>query len=1334
MGNVKYGFLHTHSDGSIRDSAMTVHKLVAKAREMGAPAVALTDHGNMINYIDFLTECGDDIKPIVGVEAYVEEGSEGRKHLILMATDYQGFQAISLAVSRSNERVEKMGPLTFPRMNKQILTECFGPGTPGHEHVIATSACVSGVLASIMFLNKGMENKLEKLRKRQEKYTSPESESFKKDNEKLEEIKNRLSEISEKVKELKKLAGKSTSTLEKRVQKNLESPGKYPEAEKELEKLLKSKEDAAKQLEELLQEKSQLEPDFNYLKKVVKNTSSEIQKWLVVEESVDKLLQNKIKDSEIDKVIMDEARWYQDTFGTGYFYIELQYHGLPDEKKAMTKLAELSDILDIPVCIANDAHMPDNSADSVLARAVVRATAFDRWEEPTNADRELYFKTDEELKAKLMEIIPEEKVEEGFENIGKIVSMCNIKMPEEKHYPKFKTPDGSTSAEYLRKMTYDRIYTRYTPEEFDEEHRKRMEHELNVMISMGYADYHCIVEDMLRYARAAGKLNLEDPEEEKIALSFDTEKIEDYVKDRAGECVGPGRGSAAGSIVCYIIGITNIDPIKYGLLFERFLNPERVSMPDIDCDIETNVRPYVIQYVRHKYGQASVCGIMNRVKNSGKAAIRTAGRVYGMKTKGDSTAYLSIISEVGKKAVDLSQDELHVNVSEIREELAESFSENPEALEIIRYAAAIDGTLASIGQHAAGVIITDGAPVSSYVPLVYSMKNKIMLTQCDMVQAEIIGLLKVDFLGLNNLTIITETVKQIQKSKGIKINMDTLPFEQEVFENIFSKAMTNSIFQFESAGMKNMLRNFKPESIFDLTLLVAMYRPGPLQFLDDVIAVKNGRKEVTYLTPELRPILSATYGSITYQEQVQEIFRELAGYSLGQADLVRRAMSKKKEKVLAAEREAFLHGDETRNIPGCIANGIAESAANELFDEMTEFAKYAFNKSHAACYAVVAYQTAWLKYHYPAEYMTAVLNNVDFDKYAGLFADLRQMRIQVLVPDINRSDLSFTIEDSKKIRFGLAKIKGLGKSVLGIALERNQNGAYNSIGDFAVRAEPDKKALEALTESGALDNFCDNRLAVFQMLDAIKPDIKKLKDQRKKMAAAIDAKKAEAYREKAEATMGKLLAVKPDLDICENPLEKLLKERKLLGDFVSGHPLDHYAAPSKLGAIEIGKALMMDSGRKISVTGIISDFRVRNRRADGANFGVFKIRDKTGEIESCCFTKQFPDNKKNLYNDAVVKIDGRLMEDSKDPEKRKISVDKATILSPLKNVIVIFAKDIDDWEQNVKNKAKTYVAQNGNPTRVYDLMMDEYRICDLLVTPSIVNDTAIKAGMTNMRI
>lgn len=1333
MSEIKKGILHCHSDESIRDSAMTVEELVKRAKELGAPAVALTDHGSMTGYIKFINECGDDIKPIVGVEAYVEENNEGRRHMILMACDYQGFQAIAKAVSKSNERAVKMEALSFPRMNKDIITECFGENSPGHGHVIATSACISGILASLIFVNDRLEEKIDKMKKKQADLTSPESNAYKADSEKLEILLSKEKQISSEIRELKKLISKSTITLEKRVQKNKEVPGKYPDAEKALEEALNEKEKAKQLIAKKEKELSEVTKDIPLLKEVVKRAKKEITKWEAVQETIDELEVQKIKSDDIDSVLVKEAKWYENTFGKGYFFIELQNHGMEREKIAYQKLAELSDILDIPVVISNDAHIPDKSYESILARAIMKTTAFDKWEDPTESDKELYIKTDEELISKISEIIPREKVMEGYENIGRIVDMCNIQFPNEKHYPKFIPPDGMTPAEYLKKITYDRIYTRYTPEEFDEEHRARMEHELDVIIKMGYADYHCLVEDMLRYARAAGKLNLNDPDEEKLALSFDIEKIEKKVKNRAGECVGPGRGSAAGSIVCYIIGITNIDPIKYGLLFERFLNTERVSMPDIDCDIETNVRPYVIQYVRHKYGQNAVCGIINRVTNSGKAAIRTAARVYGIRMKNKSTEYNNLIDEIGKKITELAPDELHINIKNIKDDLMEFFSDNRDASEIIKYASLIEGTVASIGQHAAGIIITDGNPVSDYVPMIYSHKNKIMMTQCDMTQAEQIGLLKVDFLGLNNLTIITETVKEIQKNSGKYIDMDKLPFESAVFKEIFSKAMTNSVFQFESIGMKNMLKNFKPDSIFDLILLVAMYRPGPLQFLEDVIAVKNGRKEISFLTPKLKSILESTYGSITYQEQVQEIFKQLAGYSLGQADLVRRAMSKKKEKVLQAEREAFLHGDPERNIKGCVANGISEEVANTLFDEMTEFAKYAFNKSHAACYAIVAYQTAWLKYHYPVEYMKSVLNNVAFDKYPGLFDDLRSMRIPILIPDINKSDMDFSIED-KKIRYGLSKIKGLGNSVQNVVTEREVNGVYKSLSDFIYRCCPSKTIYETLTETGAFDSFCANRLAVINMESDVLNIVKAIKKANKDLSTEIDDTKKDKILKRRKGYIDKLNTLEPDNDICENELVKLLTEKEYLSDFVSSHPLEHYPSPEKIGAIPIEKAINMRPGFNFSVMGMITDFKMRNRKKDGAEMGFFKLEDKTGVLDICSFTDCYEKYKKNIYDDAVVKINGNMMIDKTHPDKKKFSASSVVIISPLKNVIIVSVKDVDDWMMHKLNIVKTYVSKNGNPLIIYDKFTDELRRSDLFVSPSIVEDEELTAKMTKMRM
>lgn len=1230
MSKVKYGILHCHTEQSMRDSVMSVETLVKRAKELGAPAIALTDHGAMFGYIDFIKACKEqEINPIVGVEAYVEEESEGQKHLILMAKDYQGLQALMKAVSESNTRIVKKGSRSFPRMNKKILEKHFGPESLGHGHVIATSACLSGVLAAVLLTNTSL---------------------------------------------------------------NQESKLFYIE-----QKALADQEKAMKKLEEKKQEKknSQIESyDRNY--------------------------------ERLEQALEREASWYQELFGKGDFYIELQYHGMETEKQVMTKLAGLSERLSIPVCIANDVHIPSKAEDDILARAIIRTTAFDKWEDPTEAEKELYLKTDEELIEKLSEILPQDKVIEGYNNIGKIASQCHLELPKEKHYPKFVSPDGSNSEEYLRKMAYAGIPKRY-PKGFQD--YKRLEHELNVICDMGYADYHCIVEDFLRYARAAGKLDLTKPEQQKLALSFNIDAIEKYTKHMAGECVGPGRGSAAGSLVCYLIGITNIDPLKYGLLFERFLNPERVSMPDIDCDVESNLRSYVIQYVKHKYGQNAVCGILTRSRETGKSAIRTAGRVVGIQKRRDSAFYLDYANEAAKRAVEFSGTEQNIDLKAIRLQLEDAFRQNSVALEIIRYAILIENCISHTSQHAAGVIITDGQPVDEYIPLMYSEKNQIMMSQCDMIQTEEAGLLKIDFLGLNNLTIITETLRQVHKSTDIMIDMDQIPFnEKEVFEVIFSHAMTNSVFQFESSGMKKLLRSFKPETIFDLILLVAMYRPGPMQFLENVIDVKQKKKKAAYLTPELEPILANTYGSIAYQEQVQEIFKQLGGYSLGQADLVRRAMSKKKEKVLAAEKISFLYGDAKRNISGCIANGIKEDIAEKLFHEMMDFAKYAFNKSHAACYAVVAYQTAWLKYHYPKEYMKAVLNHTKFEKIPGLISDLRTMQIHVHTPDINCSKIGFSIHDNS-LFFGLGSVKGLGESVSGIIEEREKNGIYQSIADFVIRTNGEKKVLEYLVDSGAFDGFYSNRSAIKNLMPAYIKEMKKVKHYRKKMEDQNDPKRMIYYQEKLDAAIKKIWDLRPDLSICEDEFVKLKKEKERLGVFVSKHPMELFASPEKSGAVSIARALTFPKKTKVSIIGILSDLKICFRKKDGAEMGFFELNDLSGQIGVCCFADSYLDYKEQLYEDAVIKITGEIMEDSYNERKKKVSVLQVSSLRVHKKTIFIYVNGVHELEEGLWNRITPYVSQNGNPVLIYDLVMDEVRQCELMVSPEILQEKGLRTSL-----
>lgn len=1342
MSEIKLGILHCHTDNSIRDSVMSVQTLVERAKELGAPAVALTDHGSMTGYIQFMKKCSKEgIKPILGVEAYVEEENEGRKHLILMAKDYVGFQALIKAVSESNTRLIKVGTLAFPRMNKKMLRKHFGPGSNGHGHVIATSACVSGVLSHIILANASITESVNAIKEQRDEHESPASASYQKNKTTLGDLQKTQKELSAEISALKKKASRSLIAME---QKYLNAPAgseKQLAAKEVYDAAYRERAEADDLLAKKRSEKESIDFRVKTLNNIVKQMEKSIIQWQKYQDKIDAIERNYISDDEVDKTLRAEAEWYRDTFGQGDFYIELQYHGMKEEKRVMVRLAQLSDELGIPACIANDAHIPRRTGDDALARAIIRATAFDKWEDPNAYDRELHIKTDEELIAKLSEILPPDKIQEGYRNIGEIAEKCNLVIPEGNHYPKFETPDGSTPEEYLRKMAYAGIQKRY-PDGFND--WERLEHELDVICSMGYAGYHLIVEDLLHYARVAGKLDLEDSKQRTLALFFDVDAIEKYTEHMVGECVGPGRGSAAGSLVCYAIGITNIDPLKYGLLFERFLNPERITMPDIDCDIESRVRPYVVEYVKHKYGAHSVCGISTKGTLTGKAAILTASHMYALQKTGDTTAYLYISDEVSKKAVELSDDELHISLKKIREKLCQAFKDNAVALEIFRYAVLIEGCISQIGMHAAGIIITDGKPVDDYVPLIYNVKNNIMTTQCDMNESEEIGLLKIDFLGLRNLTIITDAVRDIYKNTGIAIDMDNIPYDDEaVFREIYSKAMTNSIFQVESPGMKKMLENFGPDNIHDLILLIATFRPGPMQYLPNIIAVKRGEKNVTYLTEKLEPILRNTYGSTVYQEQVQEIFKQLAGYSFGQADIVRRAMSKKKDDVLAAERNSFLHGDPERNIAGCVANGISERTANQLFDEMTDFAKYAFNKSHAACYAVVSYQTAWLKLHYPREYMKAVLNSSPFDKVPGLVMDLRTMGIEVKAPDINHSKLGFSLMDNA-ILFGLGTIKGLGDSVNLVITEREKNGYYQSLSDFVIRTNGQKKILECMTNSGAFDAFCENRAAIADLIPEYLKHVKKIKDYQKKLVDAFEAKKIANYQAKVSEYKQKIMDLSPDITLCENGLERLKKEKECLGVFVSRHPMELFPLPEKNKAIPIIDAYKASRRQEIKVTGIISDFEVKHRRKDGAPMGFFNLSDLSGQIEVCCFTDPYAQYQSLLAEDEVVQIIGELMEDQENPDRKKLSIKKFSgtgrnaagncvkKLKPQKETVIIYVEGVEVLEEGLWNLITPYISQNGNPVKIYDLCFSQYRNCDFLISPTIIQDPAIHASVMNI--
>lgn len=1044
--------LHVHSMFSENDSTHTPDEIVKYAKSLGEKNITLTDHGTLLGIDDFM-EAGEKygINTIPGIETYLEN----RAHLLLIAKDYVGFQAISRALRDAEEEKEnaqqdkskKKKPV--PIMTEEILEHYFH----GNEHVIATSACVSGPIAKILLVNYFLKKKAEKKLKKLDQLT-----------------------IYHKQYENAYMLYKNAADKEKGLKKELTHWKQY--TKKQYTDQLKKEKNAADTLEQqkTVQEKETkvalaykqiqlLDKEIDTWKKSRKTYKKQVDTLKAKNDRYIQLKKQKI-DYESEDAVYERAKSQLLKLKSIFpnFYVELQYHGLEMEQIAEPLLLRLAKETDTPIIASNDVHIlrPEDAE----ARQIVRFNYFDRHEE--NVDRTLYMKTEEELMHGLCEILPKTDVQKAIENL-QVLEECHVLFPEENHYPKC---DIDLSFTELLEQAKGKI------PEWNEDYESRLQREVQVITTMGYVDYHLVVRDYCEMIRKLGCV----PKKELKNIPRDFSKLDDWLKKkgfRTGVGVGPGRGSAAGSLVCYLLGITNIDPLKYNLLFDRFLNPERVTMPDIDTDVKTSLRPIIIQYLKWKYGEKAVCSIMTKMKYAAKAAIRMVGRDRASelypndeeKRKKYLYQHSYPLSDVVQKGQTLAQAETN---------FAQVFSQDPEKKLLWNRAKLIEGKLSSTSVHAGGVVISDNGDINEYVPLSWREEKQVWAAQCDMVQVEKKGLLKMDLLGLLMLDCISDCLQIIERVRGKVIDINNIPFEDEVFREIYAKGNTNSIFQFESVGMKSMLRRFQPSCFEDLITLIAMFRPGPMDFIDNVIDVKHGKKPLKYETPELEPILKTTYGAIVFQEQVMQIFQSLAGYSLGQADLVRRAMSKKKEEKLKQERKAFIYGDSERKISGCVQNGICEKIANHLFDEMLDFAKYAFNKSHAAAYAVVSYQTAWLKYHYPAEYLCAMFSNKEVEEYQPIYEDCYRYGIEILPPDINQSCYEFTIED-EKIRYGFCGIKGVGEedSVQGIITKRTKirtEDSYASVHDFLEWNNTIKKnLLECLINAGCFDTFYRNR-------------------------------------------------------------------------------------------------------------------------------------------------------------------------------------------------------------------------------------------------------------------
>ena len=901
---------------------------------------------------------------------------------------------------------------------------------------------------------------------------------------------------------------------------------------------------------------------------------------------------------------------YQDIFGEGNFFLELQDHGMPEQRLVNQSLLRMSQETGIELVATNDVHYTyaeDEKPHDILLCLQTGKKLKDE-DRMRYEGGQYYIKSEEEMR----ELFP--YALQALQNTQRIADRCQVEIEfGVTKLPKYDVPEGYTSWEYLKKLCYDGLAARYP--DAGVQLKERLEYELSTIRSMGYVDYFLIVWDFINYAR--------------------TQDI----------MVGPGRGSAAGSIVSYCLGITSIDPIKYQLLFERFLNPERVSMPDIDVDFCFERRQEVIDYVVRKYGEDRVVQIVTFGTLAAKGVIRDVGRVMDL-----PYGYVDSIAKMIPGELNITLD----RALTMNPELKKLYQEDEQVRELIDMSRRLEGLPRHTSMHAAGVVIGQKA-IDEFVPLSLGSDGSVT-TQFTMTTLEELGLLKMDFLGLRTLTVIQDAEKLASKSAGREINVDAIDYDDKAVLNSIGTGKTDGVFQLESAGMKSFMKELKPQSLEDIIAGISLYRPGPMDFIPKYIKGKNHPELITYDCPQLEHILAPTYGCIVYQEQVMQIVRDLAGYTLGRSDLLRRAMSKKKGDVMQKERQNFVYGNPEENVPGCIANGIDEKTANQIYDEMIDFAKYAFNKSHAAAYAVVAYQTAWLKYYYPVEFMAALMTSVidNSGKVSEYIYTCRQMGIEILPPDINKGVGNFSV-DNGRIRYGLAAIKSIGRPVIeAIIKEREAAGEFKTLKDFIERLsgkEVNKRTIESFIKSGAFDSLGGTRkqfmVIYLQVMDQVN------RERKYSMTGQMSLFDMVSDDQKAEFDI-------PLPNVGEYEKEtKLAFEKEVLGIYLSGHPLEEYEDKWKKNITrttlefqldeETGRAKVHD-GAKETVGGMITAKTIKYTKNNKV-MAFLTLEDLAGSVEVIVFPKDYEKNQQYLEEESKVFIRGRVSEEDEADSK-----------------------------------------------------------------------------------
>ena len=942
---------------------------------------------------------------------------------------------------------------------------------------------------------------------------------------------------------------------------------------------------------------------------------------------------------------------YQDIFGKGNFFLELQDHGIPEQQNVNQQLLKMHRETGIDLVATNDVHYTlaeDAQPHDVLLCLQTGKKLADE-DRMRYEGGQYYVKSPEEME-RLFPYAPE-----ALENTHKIAQRCHVEIEfGVTKLPKFDVPEGYTSWEYLNELCFRGLEERYQPA--TEELKERLNYELSTIRNMGYVDYFLIVWDFIKYARDHDIM------------------------------VGPGRGSAAGSLVAYTLGITQLDPIRYDLLFERFLNPERVSMPDIDVDFCFERRQEVIDYVRRKYGDDCVVQIVTFGTLAARGVIRDVGRVMDL-----PYAQVDTIAKMIPQELNITIDK----ALQMNPELKKVYEAQKEIHDLIDTAKRLEGLPRHTSMHAAGVVISQ-KDVSEYVPLSRASDGSIV-TQFTMTTLEELGLLKMDFLGLRTLTVIQNAVHLIEQDAGVKLDMQHIDYNDKKVLDSLGTGRSDGVFQLESAGMKNFMKELKPQGLEDVIAGISLYRPGPMDFIPQYIRGKNRPDTIKYDCPQLEPILKPTYGCIVYQEQVMQIVRNLAGYTLGRSDLVRRAMSKKKAAVMEKERQNFVYGNEEEGVPGCIANGISEQTANKIYDDMIDFAKYAFNKSHAAAYAVVSYQTAFLKYYYPVEFMAALMTSVIEmpTKVAEYIQVCRQMNIKILPPDVNRGAYGFSV-DNGAIRYGLSAIKSVGRPVINALVEeREANGEYRSLKDFIERltGTVNKRAIENFIKAGALDCLEGNRrqkmLVYGQIVDSI------AQEKKNSFAGQMSLFDLVSDEEKKEYEIRM-----PDVE--EYDKEMILAfEKDVLGIYLSGHPLERYrnimekmisAKTTDFQPDEESGIPKVYDGQKVIIGGMITEKTIKYTRNNKV-MAFLTVEDLLGTVEIVVFPRDYEKWQAMLNEDARVFVQGRV--NAEDDKPSKLILEKVRAFEDMPQELWIQFKDKAEYAEKEQELLETLKGYSG---------------------------------------